>query len=211
MPLYQTLSHKDIVKITLWQINETEEELKEQVHLFPADLERMDKIKHPVKIREFLALRCCLKQHFGENLPVFYTPEGKPYLKNGNHISFSHTHDFAGIVVSSGNEVGIDLEAHRDGIQRIAPKFLRPEEKLSSDPAHHTGHITFYWGAKEVMVKIEGNRRLNFKNQLQVKPFDYQDKTSTEAFFEGSASKGHYRLYFEKLENLYLTYGWKVK
>ena len=59
-------------------------------------------------------------------------------------------------------------------------------------------------------MKIEGNRKLHFKKQLRISPFLYRDFTNTTAVYINDAGMSKYQLYFEKLENLYLTYGWKV-
>ena len=210
MHLYKAKSFNGHLHYILWEIHETEDELRKDITLHPSDRLRMEKLTHPEKIREFLALRCCLKYYFGENPEVFYTAEGKPYLENGPPISFTHTAGFAGLVVGKKLPVGLDLEVHRDSIERIAPKFLRDDEKTTIDHNNRTAHITYYWGAKEVLVKIEGNRRLHFRKQLRISPFIYRDYAHTTAVFSGESSRAKYQLYFEKHQNLYLTYGWKV-
>ncbi|MGB0177027.1 MAG: 4'-phosphopantetheinyl transferase family protein [Owenweeksia sp.] len=210
MPLFKVKSFKSHMHYIVWQISETEEELRREIKLYPTDHARLEKLKHPEKIKEFLALRCCLRHFFGENPEICYTPNGKPFLKNGPSVSFSHTSGFAGVAIGEGLDVGLDLEIHRESIQRIAPKFMREDENITLDPDHLTAHITYYWGAKEVLVKIEGDRKLHFKKQLRISPFLYRNHAYTTAVLSNGANLRKYQLYFEKHENLYLTYGWKV-
>lgn len=210
MPLYQAKSLNNHLSYIIWHIDESEEELREKIVLHPSDQKKLETLTHPAKIKEFLALRCCLSYHFGTNPEVWYTDKGKPYLQDLGFISFSHTQGYAGIIHSDTLEVGMDLEVHRKSIQRIAPKFLRREEARTIDPLHRTGHIIYYWGAKETLLKIEGNRQLNFKQQLRIHPFLYRDQQSTVGRLWNDSGSRNFRLYFEKSGPLYLTYGWKI-
>lgn len=209
MPLFLRKDISSKATILLWEIIESETELLNSVTLHPSDREKFQKFSHENKKREFLALRCCLKEYFRENPPVFYTAEGKPFLKNGYKISFSHSRHFAGIIVSRNHEVGIDLELHREGILRIAHKFMRQEEEASIRNETRIPHLTFYWGAKEVMVKITGDRRHNFIKELCVKPFSFSPCSNSCGSIRNGNSKKEVDLFFENIGNLYITYGWQ--
>ena len=54
---------------------------------------------------------------------MFYDENGKPHLKDGKHISITHSFTFSGVIVSDA-EVGIDIEKQRDKIAIIAHKFI---------------------------------------------------------------------------------------
>ncbi len=207
MPLFARKKIDSTADLLIWKIAEDESELLSQIILHPSDRERFKKFSHENKRKEFLALRCCLREFFGENPEVFYTTDGKPYLKNNYFVSFSHSRHYAGIIVSNSGEVGIDLELHRAGILRIAHKFMRPEERASLNDETQIPHTTYYWGAKEVMVKITGNRKHNFLTELSVKPFVYSDNTRSTGMITTKNYSKEVSLFFEKQEDLYITYG----
>lgn len=210
MPLYQRINISESTSIIIWKIEESEEVLMSGVEMHPSDNERFERFSNPKKRNEFLALRQCLIEYFGKNPPVHYNEDGKPFLKNGYHISFSHTDGFAGMIVCSKNPVGIDLELFRDRIKRIAHKFIRTEEKESIQKETEVPHLTLYWGAKEVMVKITGNRRLNFINELAVNPFPYQPDCKTSGTIQTSDYQKKISLFFKSIDSLHITYGWEI-
>lgn len=209
MPLFIRKEIDSTATLLLWKITETEQELFHQITLRPSDKERFKRFTHENKRKEFLALRCLLCQYFGVNPEVFYTADGKPYLKNNHFISFSHSRQYAGIIVSKSVEVGLDLELYREGILRIAHKFMRQEEDASINEDTRVAHTTYYWGAKEVMVKITGDRKHNFLTELSVNPFEYSVKTESKGLIKTKTYSKEVCLYFEKQEDLFITYGWE--
>lgn len=211
MPLLSNKSIHEKATLILWEIEESEQELLSAVTLHPSDREKFQRLKNVNKRREFLALRCCLKHFFGENPPVFYTTDGKPYLQSDYKISFSHSHQFAGMIVSPITEVGIDLELYREGILRIAHKFMRTEEENSIKPETRIPHLTYYWGAKEVMVKITGDRKHNFIKDLLVEPFAYKNHSHSHGKIKNEEYNLSVELFFEKEDQLYITYGWATE
>lgn len=210
MPLYQRINISENSSIIIWKIEEDEQQLLSGIQIHPSDQSRLEKFTNPKKRNEFLALRQCLKVYFNHNPEVLYTLDGKPYIENGHYISFSHTDGFAAAIICENNKVGIDLELFRDRILRIAHKFLRPEEKESIQESTEVGHTTLYWGAKEVMVKITGNRKLNFINELFVKPFPFDNNTETSGKIITRDYHKNVKLYFKCIEGLHITYGWEI-
>lgn len=211
MPLYQRINISNNSSIIIWKIEESEDQLLEGIEIHPTDNERLLKFSNPKKRNEFLALRQCLKNYFGRNPAVHYTADGKPYLQNDYNISFSHTDGFAAAIICKENSVGIDLELFRDRIKRIAHKFLREEEKESILAESEIGHMTLYWGAKEVMVKITGDRKLNFINELHVSPFKYNPDTQTLGNIITDEYTKNVKLFFKSFDNLHITYGWEIE
>lgn len=210
MPLFRRLNLGEHASIIIWKIEEKVEQMLPLISLHPTDGEKFTKLSHGAKQCEFLALRLCLREYFGHNPPVHYHLSGKPCLKNGKHISFSHTHGFAGLIIGHNGPVGIDLEVYRESIKRIAPKFLRKEEAAVLLPETEVEQIIHLWGAKEVMVKITGDRRLNFKKHLRVSPFFHQAFQETTGLILKEGLNKNVQLYFKTLDNLHLTYGWEA-
>jgi len=207
MPLVHHIS-KINYTILIWHIIEDEEFLSKGISLHNSDNAKFTQLKHPNKRKEFLALRQCLREYFGHNPEVFYTTNGKPYLDQNLKTSFSHTHSYAAIIVSN-HPVGIDLEVYRAGMKRVAPKFMRDEESKSLDQQKQVEHLTQYWGAKETVVKIEGDRKLDFKKDIIVSPFTYSAEQQTTAQLINQNKLKSYELRFSYLEPVILTYGWQ--
>lgn len=196
-------------QVIVWKIEESVEELLAMISLHPSDKEKFGLLHNPEKQREFLALRCCLSDMFGENPPVFYTSNGKPYLEEGGHISFSHTRGFAGMIISRDKRVGIDLEMHRESFRRIAPKFMSESENRCLQKETEIEQLIHYWGAKEVMVKITGNRRHNFKQHLRVAPFTYSPGSCGCGMVVTENLHLPVQFLFDSIDGLHLTYGWE--
>ncbi len=209
MPLLKTLNFDPIATVYLWQIEESVDELLQSVVLHPSDQKRFDSLNHIDKQREFLALRSCLAQHFGENPEVLYYDSGKPYLATEEKLSFSHTKGYSAVIISRDLEVGLDLELFRPGIRKVARKYMREEEKHTILEGSDVEHLLYYWGAKEVMVKITGDRRLDFKKQLRVKPYSHREFQTSDGAVYYSDHHKPVRFIFRHVGELYITLGWE--
>ena len=212
MPVFKEKKLNDKLNYILWEITEPLEELRLNLNLSAADLLRLSGFSHIQKQREFLAIRQCLKTYFGYCPDVMYTRNGKPLLKSeGLDVSFSHTRNYAAVLIGENTPfIGIDIETPRKTIERIASKFMREEEKETLSEVNTINHLLQYWGSKEVIVKIEDNKRLGFKSEIHVEPFIYEPFTSTNAILKQQGSIEKYYIGFEEHSPLILTYGWKI-
>jgi phosphopantetheinyl transferase len=210
MPIFQQIS-QTFSQIAIWHITESEEELLKVVELHPQERKKYQNFKsHPRRL-EFLALRRCLVAIFGQNPNVQYLPNGKPYLNQGGFLSFSHTKNFAAVIYSKTLEVGIDLESFRNSVATVRTKFMRKEECKTLSTANTLKHLTAYWGGKEVILKIEGNRKLDFKKEIRLQPFLQAPTQNTHGFLVQQSGIKNYTLHFKTYPNFLLTYGWLKK
>ncbi len=210
MPLIAKRKLGKLASLYLWEITETEEELREAVFLHPSDAQKFSGIRNHKKKMEFLALRRLLDNCFDELPEVHYHESGKPFLKNGFKLSMSHCFPYAAAIISKDLDVGIDLEVYRESFKRVAPKFMSSTELKAINPGTEVQQLIHFWGAKEVMVKITGNRRFHFKTQLKVAPFLFRQRQKTRGLiFNGDGQNPQrVKLYFEQLKELHLSYGW---
>jgi len=88
---------------------------------------------------------------------------GKPSLKDANTIRFnmSHTKEMIAVAVTSGSEVGIDIEkpGHLDGVENIARQFMSDTElgEMSClGPGLRNSYFYRCWVNKEALVKASG-------------------------------------------------------
>ena len=210
MPLLKILNFEPLAQVYIWKLEETAGQLLDGIELHDSDREKYNILHHHEKRREFLGLRHCLKLHFGENPPVFYQESGKPFLEKNLKVSFSHTKGYSAVIISDQQEVGLDLELYRPGIRKVARKYMREDETKTLRTESEVEHLLTYWGAKEVMVKITGNRRLDFRKELRVEPFSYQpfQKISGSIFKDGQERP--VRIFSQEVGELYVTLGWEM-
>ncbi len=86
-----------------------------------------------------------------------YTATGAPHLRERPdlHISISHTKGYAVVALSGEEPIGIDIECYGAKVERVASKYLRPEE-LTLVTASHDPVMALHllWTAKEAAFKL---------------------------------------------------------
>lgn len=96
---------------------------------------------------------------------INHEPSGKPFLTSPlsphttplPHISISHTRDFVVMLLSDDSQVGIDIEYRSDRVERIARRFIHPDEK-----AETIDEKLLLWSAKEAVYKLFSEDHLAF-------------------------------------------------
>lgn len=164
----------------IWNINETEEELRASLSHPEYFAEKIANLKPGSRrLLEVLAVRRALKELFyGEEQEVVYDEHGRPSLKAGKpYISISHTHGYAA-VISSDVPVGIDIERIGNRVEKVVSHFLKQEELVSlalySDavPALHLA-----WSAKEAAFKILGQEYYDLQHLTTISHINVAQKT----------------------------------
>ena len=163
-------------------------------------------MKSAMHRRAFLSIRHLMALEGYEDRHLFYNEFGKPFLVDGAHISISHSHNFTGIVVSTSQEVGIDIEKRREKILRIAHKFTPLHEyRTLANADALVQKLTRVWCAKESLYKIYAQPGLSFLNHIVVNDFTLEDaKTTAEIHYKGN--KTQYRVNFDEAEEFSCAY-----
>ena len=120
-----------------------------------------------------------------ERLRISHEQSGRPVLlqiKNNNEIckskykiSISHTKGYVSIIISTVNNVAVDIEYKCNRIHKIKDRFLSSKElneiKLSEYECidHKTTRLLLYWCAKETVYKFYSDEMLTFQN-MKVEP-----------------------------------------
>ena len=204
MPLFKTIIPKKNTKVYIWKITEPIEELKTQF-LTQSSLERVQNMKSELHQRGFLSVRHLLKEAGYTDADLFYTENGKPHLKDGKHISISHSYTFSGIIISD-DEVGIDLEKKREKIKIIAHKFVNKEHDLLVDEGL-VDQLTIVWGAKESLYKIYPYDSLSFKKHIDVDVFSLNNNQTT-AWIKSEDWDKKYSVFYEQFEGFTLVFAY---
>ncbi len=203
MPLFKTIIHDSTTKILVWKIDETLEQLQKEILLTSNSKIRVDGMKSELHKRAFLCVRKLLAIENYCDADLIYDASGKPFLVDNKHVSVSHSHQFATIIISD-KTVGIDIEKQREKIIAIDNKFTNKEEQsyLSTDGLKK---LTTVWGAKEAVFKIVNQKGISFKNDLMVTPFEIKDKQTT-VLLKTNTINQVFSMFFEEIENFILVY-----
>jgi len=203
MPLFKTIKHKEQTHILIWHITETLDELKQGISLVESSVKRLENTHSEQHQKGFVSIRQLLKIMGYADADLFYTPDGKPHLKDGKRISITHSFEFSAIIVSDF-AVGIDLEMNREKILKIAPKFMS-EEWAFYDETQSVEFLTVIWGAKESLYKIHPDGGLLFKEHLPIEPFQLQDG-KTKGWIKKDKYYEFFYIYFESFEGYTLVF-----
>ncbi|MEP6677317.1 MAG: 4'-phosphopantetheinyl transferase superfamily protein [Ferruginibacter sp.] len=171
MPLIYQHQINGSTKIGVWHIAE-----EESFFLKKVPLQRS--ITHPHKRLQHLAGRYLLPElepGFPSEL-IKIADTKKPFLENeAFHFSISHCADYAAVIISSHQRVGIDVEMVSEKIITIIPKFLTAEEMFLLLPGNIANTATLFWSVKESIYKWFGNGSVDFKKHIRIENLEKKD------------------------------------
>lgn len=171
MPLVHSETVTLGCQLMIWKLTESLEELQQTLPSF-VDQEELLATSHPQKKREWMAGRILLNQLVSSTGQTFQglrkDEHGKPFLKNSTHyISLTHTIDYIAAVIHPTKQVGIDMERKHEKLLRTSRKYMTQsemEQAQSDIPSH-----CIYWCAKEAMYKLNGRKKVSFKDDITIK------------------------------------------
>lgn len=210
MPLIRKCKMPNLV-LGVWEIREKREELMDLIQLTPAEEERLKSLK-PLRQEEWLSSRYLIHVLSGrpERTEIEKDVHGKPFIRSSNHhISVSHSYGYAA-AAASVYPVGVDIQKKEQKISRIAHKFVNEQEQsfYQTFEAIDVNHLI--WGSKEVMYKIWGQRKIDFRLHLLVDSITSDDN---KWILKGVLEKGKVRMLFsitaEMINDYYLIYGYE--
>ncbi len=205
MPLYKSISVNSQTTVKIWKIEESYDELFRSLDLKPQSLERVLGMKSELHQRGFLSVRHLLREFGYTDQDLFYDENGKPHLKDGKHISITHSFTFSGVIISA-HEVGIDIEKQRDKIGIIANKFIDYEfNYLDTISEDYVRKLTVIWGIKESLYKLFATPGMIFKAHFLVIPFMLED-ANTVAWIDYEDRKYRYNTAFLEFEGFTCAY-----
>jgi 4'-phosphopantetheinyl transferase len=210
MPLYKTITVGNEAKVLIWKIEESFDTLSNGIVLTAHCAERVGSMKSDLHRRGFMSVRHLLAEEGYTDYDLFYDKNGKPHLRDGKHISITHSFIFSAIIVSSDAEVGIDIEKQRHKIQKIAHKFTPIEEyrTLANDDAIMR-KLTMVWGAKESLYKSFATPGVSFLQHINVEDFRLDDlKTMANVSFQ--EAEENYNVWFLEFEEFTCAYAIKL-
>ncbi|MFY0602811.1 MAG: 4'-phosphopantetheinyl transferase superfamily protein [Flavobacteriaceae bacterium] len=208
MALYKRIHVNSTTKVLIWKIEQSLAVLYQGIELTETSKTRINSMKSELHQKGFLSIRHLLKEEGYTDTDLYYDAFGKPYLKDGKHISITHSFTFTAIIISEEKPVGIDIEKQRDKIVKIAHKFTPFEEyKTIANHDALVSKLTIVWGGKESLYKIYGKKKLLFLHHIYIDDFKFSDtKTTGQIRYEGRVS--NHAIHFLEFEGFTCVYAY---
>jgi 4'-phosphopantetheinyl transferase len=171
MPLCYKIDN-DNFKLGLWNLVETDSELFKEFILVapPKEIEKAVKFNNPSRKSEWIATRLILYFLLGRVIEIEYNNDGKPAIEDHHWtISISHTKGMV-VVLLAKNLAGIDIEYISERVLKIEDRFLSKSEKEKLPVENRLLAVLINWSAKETIYKIIGEKGVDFKKDIFIKP-----------------------------------------
>ncbi len=163
----------DNFQVSIWEINETIDELYNSILLSNTEKELFQTFKHDNRKLQWLAYRNALVSICGEKYSfIKYNITGKPEFENKDLlISVSHSGKYAAAIVSENYKVGIDIEIKSHKAENIKDKFLNNNELKFAKNKNDVNLYLYFWCAKEAIYKAMGFEGVIFAKDISVNNF----------------------------------------
>ena len=205
MPLYKTLTPNSQTTVKIWKITESFDELMKPIELRDVSLQRVMSMKSQLHQRGFLSVRHLLAEFGYTDFDLYYDDNGKPHLKDGKHISITHSFEFSAVAVSY-NVIGVDIEKQREKIGVIAHKFVDYEfDYLKDSDPEYVRKLTVIWCAKESLYKLFATPGLSFLQNCLVLPFTFQED-ETISWIDFEQQKLRFNVHYLEFEGFTCAY-----
>ena len=159
------------LRLGVWQITETEAELRALTSIPSDELEEISYIKSESLRKQKLAVRALLDVMFEEKVYLSHHDNGKPYIENNSiNISITHTDKYVAIILNDVDEVGIDCESLDRDFSAVEKKALSEDEleELDDDADDRRTQLAIYWCAKEAVYKKMSQYKVDFAEQIEI-------------------------------------------
>ena len=171
-------------RIGVWQISESEEELKVLSSVPSDELEEISYIRNESLRKQRLAVRALLDQMFEEKVYLSHHDNGKPYIENNAiNISITHTNKYVAVILAEDEEVGIDCESLDRDFSAVEKMALSEDEKDDLDDDKRNEHLAIFWCAKEAVYKKMSRYNVDFAEQIEIDDFNPREDGFLEATF----------------------------
>lgn len=222
MPLKFKKKINSDISLGIWEITESENELLSNLCLKDKEEDFFKSLKNTTRRKHWLAYRNTIKTFLkDDDTEIYYDDNSKPHFLNLDYnFSVTHSGDFAAVILSKNNKVGIDIEKINPRVKKLITKFLNDYEIKNFETSDNISieKLYVYWCAKESLLKLYGKRNLDFKKNIIIHDFEYDKDTNINlssgkiiANLNAEDYKGEYILNYTKLNNYMLVYVIKNK
>jgi len=202
LPIFRDIKEKDDTRIVIWEITESLDFFREGLILTHYEQEFVESLNKKREL-EWMASRYLMQKVLDIDIKAKLRKDtfGKPYLHQEDvHISISHSHDYSAIAISP-KVIGIDIQLELDKISRIAHKFISDQERTFIEEDKSVAYYHAIWGAKESMYKAYGRKKVEFKEDMVVDKFVFDEDGYTFAGRLKKEKTFQYEISAEKFNN----------
>ncbi|RVU01930.1 4'-phosphopantetheinyl transferase superfamily protein [Mucilaginibacter limnophilus] len=167
----------DDTEFALWKIEESAGDLYAQLQLNDDEKAVVENLGTNKRHLHWLSTRVLLRAMLStdEYIDCKVDAHGKPYLVNHPYyISFSHSFDYAAVMISRRHQVGIDIELVKEKVERIAHKFMRKQELDFISQKCKIEELYVCWCVKEAVYKCYGQKEVSFLDNILLEPFSFE-------------------------------------
>ena len=160
--------------------------------LTPTDIAHINSISSPSRKAEQIAWRTALRALTDTKSDIVYLPSGAPILTNtAQHISVTHNTKWAAVAIGN-TKCGIDIELLARNFERIATRYISPEEAQLPESAHPL-FKPLLWSAKEAIYKYVATEGVDFIEEIRVIATDIVAKKLNAEFRGESLPTIHFQ------------------
>lgn len=171
-------------KLGVWQVSETEAELRALSSIPSDELEEISYIKSESLRKQKLAVRALLDAMFEDKVYLSHHDNGKPYIENcATNISITHTDKYVAVLLNDTEEVGVDCESLDRDFSAVEKKALSEDEIDDLDDDKRNEQLAIYWCAKEAVYKKMSQYNVDFAEQIEIEDFHPRGEGKLEAIF----------------------------
>ena len=194
--------------LALWNTSEPEEVLLKIVKLDHDEFAIFNSFKSKQRRLEYLSVRNILQNVLNIKFKLLYNEYGKPYFEsNYIFLSISHSGKMVGVFTGKSNYIGLDIEVISPKILRISDKFINEEEKKLLNAENVINVNVLIWCTKEVITKIYGKKDLEFKSDIDIMPFNVEEKGEIRARVNLTHFNHLIPLNYFRYNEYYIVYG----
>ena len=184
MALYFKKELDNGAEIAVWQITETEDELKALSSVPSDEMEEISLFGSESQRKQKLAVRALINELFDEKMYLDHHDNGKPYLENcATNISITHTEKYVAVIIHDEDDLGIDIESLDRDFSAVEQRALSEDEIENLDDDSRNEQLAIYWCAKEAIFKRMSQLGGDFAEQIEVEKFRPKGKGELEATF----------------------------
>lgn len=207
MPVVFTKHIDEHTILSVWKIEETEQELFAGLQLKDHELEFIATFNNGKRLLHWLSTRLLLRTMLktSDYIATGLDEHGKPFLLNRDyHISLSHSFDYAAVMISKDKQVGVDIELVKEKVLRIRNKFMTDEELTGLPSADDVSALYICWCAKEAIFKWHGRKGLEFKRDMVIKPFVAAEQGEITALVSLPEGQRELTVHYFKVDAAYM-------
>ncbi len=190
-------------EVSVWEVTETEDDLKKLVSIPNEEMEELLLMGSESRRKEKLAVRALLNTIFEEKVYLGHHDNGSPFIQNNStHISITHTTRFVAIITHPTEDVGIDIESIERDFSVVEKKVLSEDEREDLSDKNRNLQLAIYWCAKEAIYKRMSQHGVDFAKQMEVDKFNPKDEGEIDAtFIDKDGEEEEFELEYEVFDN----------